>query len=614
MKQHIFLPTIAAALLASSCGKDLTQADDGMPSDRAVIVLAGERPATHSSGGTRVSIAGDESVWSAGDSIGVYTASATAPVRFHLTSGAGTVSGSFGGRIESGRDEQLYVLYPYLPEEIGTAPTAATISFNGQTQDGFGAEAEAHLGRYAFMASEPVMLADGKGSLKLHNLAVKMSFEFALPEAVTVRFLTLSTREEILYDKGVVDLTEALPVAAPWGTPSRSLSLGFKNASVSAGQKVAAHMMMLPTDLSATPVTFYISAEKSDGTPVTYTMTKSAGLDFEASYSYVADVTSLEAYDTCVPMVYVPGGSLAICALEVDGKTDQQLLEADYKVNSFWMSRTEITNQQYCDFLNDRKPNDAQLSAWVAANWGMIDTESLQIEKIGSTWKPKTGPILNADGTKRQGSYGDYPMIYVTYLGANAYGRWLAETKCGYPEPGANAMGFYLPSEAQWEYAATGSEWNPRWLEEIWAGAAAPDRVMWSNLNCDSEGSSCLGSYVGNGDDPNTVSPSGSKTGGTHPVAMLEPNFLGIYDLSGNVSEICRDWFCLSAFPYGSDPLDPWCSNESAADKFQGESCRSCRGGLWGSLTTIGLTYYRDFVTPVYYSYALGFRVILPLR
>ncbi len=615
MKRNIILYTIAAALLASSCGKDLTQADNGgVPEQKTLTILAGERPATHSTGGTRVSIAGDQSVWSVGDSLGVFTASATAPVRFRLSSGAGTVRGNFGGEIEAEPGERLYVLYPYLPEEIETIPTAATISFNGQTQDGFGADSEAHLGRYAFMASEPVTLTDGKGSLKLHNLAVKMSFEFSLPEPATVRFLTMSTAAEKLYDKGVVDLTADTPAAVPWGTPSRSLSMGFKNASVAAGQTVTAHMMMLPTDLSATPVTFYVSAEKADGTPVTYTMTKSAGLDFGASYSYVAEVTSLGEYDTFVPMVYVPGGSLTICALAVDGMTDDQIYAADYKVNSFWMSRTEVTNQQYCDFLNDRKPNDAQLSAWVASYWGMVDTESLQIEKIGSTWKPKTGPILNADGTTSQGSYGDYPMIYVTYLGANAYGRWLAETKCGYPDPGSNAMGFYLPSEAQWEYAATGSEWNPRWLEEIWAGADAPDEVMWSNLNCDSAGSSCLGSYIGNGDDPNTVSPTGSKTGGTHPVAVLKPNFLGLYDMSGNASEICRDWFCLNSFPYGNDRLDPWCSNESAADKFQGESCRSCRGGLWGSFTTVGLTYYRDFVTPVYYSYALGFRVILPLK
>ena len=62
-------------------------------------------------------------------------------------------------------------------------------------------------------------------------------------------------------------------------------------------------------------------------------------------------------------MVYVPGGSLNICALDVEGKTDQQALDTDYKVNSFWIAQTEVTNQQYCDFLNSRKPLDTQLTA-----------------------------------------------------------------------------------------------------------------------------------------------------------------------------------------------------------------------------------------------------------
>lgn len=600
-------------LFACACTQDMTEPG---PDDLSAqnLSLTGRRPERVPADASRVEIRGDEARWSRGDELGVFTAASTEPARFRLYEGAGTATGRFSGQIAAAEREELYVLYPYLSDTLPVRPTAARIDFNGQTQDGFGERAEAHLGRYAYMASTPVRSEQGEAELKLHNLCVKMSFEFALPEDVTVRFLTLSTADELLYDKGVVDLTASVPQVAPRGTPSRTLSMGFINGRVQAGERVTAHMMMLPHDLASRAVTFYIAAERTDGTPVTYSTQKPAGLRFEASASYTAGIDGLAAFETPIPMVYVPGGSLNSCALEVAGLTAEEVLEADYKVNSFWIARTEVTNRQYCDFLNARKPSDVVLTAWLATNGWSVDTEQLQIEKVGSEWRPKSGPILEPGGTQREGSYADYPMQGVTFNGANAYSTWLAETMCDYKPPYQSVAGFYLPSEAQWEYAATGSEWNPGWLEQVWSGAADPLEVMWCNLNCDTPGSSCMGMYVGNGDDPNTITPDGSHTGGTHPVAQLRPNFLGLYDMSGNVSEICRDWFHLASFPYGSNRLDPWCSDMSVAESYYGEQCRACRGGLWSSYALYGITFYRDCITTGYYSNALGFRPILPLK
>lgn len=601
-------------LLGGACTQDFIEPRQDGTSVESVVCLAGERPEQLPADRSRVDIRGDEALWSRGDQLGVFTAGTKAPACFRLYEGAGTRTGRFTGQIATTEGQELYVLYPYLTDTLPILPQQARIAFNGQTQDGFGERAEAHLGRYAYMASSPVRLEEGEGQLRLHNLTARMSFEFALPEDATVRFLTLSVPDETLYDKGTVDLTSPVPSGVPCGTPSRTLSMGFVNGSVRAGERVTAHMMMLPHDLSTTPVTFYIAAERADGMPVTYTMQKAAGLRFEASATYTADIEQLAAIETPIPMVYVPGGSLNICALDVAGMTPEEVIEADYKVNSFWIARTEVTNGQYCDFLNARKPNDVVLTAWLATNGWSVDTDQLQIEKVGSTWRPKTGPILDASGSQTEGSYADYPMQGVTFNGANAYSAWLAETMCGYQPPFQSVAGLYLPSEAQWEYAATGSEWNPGWLEEVWAGSSDPLEVMWCNLNCDSPGSSCLGMYVGNGDDPNTITPAGSHTGGTHPVAQLRPNYLGIYDLSGNVSEICRDWYHLASFPYGGLRLDPWCSDMSAAESYYGEQCRACRGGLWSSYAAYGITFYRDCITTGYYSNALGFRPILPLK
>lgn len=621
-KNHIWY-LAAGALLLGACSTDPTEWADDMnptPAEGAEIELFGVHPETKTlGGGSRVAIAGDRAVWSEQDSIGVFNAASTAPAKFLLTSGAGTAEGTFAGKIGYEEGDKLYVLVPYaaenpylLDEPEPILPTAAKIGFNGQMQDGFGPQAEAHLGRYAYMASKPVELVDGRAQLQLSYLAVKMSFEFSLPEAATVRFLTMSVDQNILYDKGVVDLTADAPAAKGWGTPSRCLTVGFKNGAVTAGQTVTAHMMMLPADLSDKKVTFYVSAERADGTPVTYTTSKPKGLNFEVATSYTAEVSGLAAYDTHIPMVYVPGGSLNICGLGVDGLTPQQILDKDYKVNSFWIGRTEVTNQQYCDFLNVRNPASHQLGAWLAGYMGVLDDKILQIEQKGGKWVPKSGPILSADGeTTTEGSYADYPMIGVTHTGAAAYSWYMAHKILGYPDTEKTEE--YLPSEAQWEYAATGSEWNPEAMYQFFAGGNDPDELMWSCQNCDSEGSSCLGLYVGNGDDPNAMSPSGSFNGGTHPVAKLKPNYLGIYDMSGNVSELCADWFNSANFPYGT-ALDPRCKDISAADDYYGDETRAVRGGFWQSFASNGFTFSRDAVIYNYYSTTMGFRFFLPLR
>jgi len=129
-----------------------------------------------------------------------------------------------------------------------------------------------------------------------------------------------------------------------------------------------------------------------------------------------------------------------------------------------------------------------------------------------------------------------------------------------------SANGYRLPTEAEWEYACTGTTGAYN------TGTVISDNTGWYDTN------------------------SGRRT---HPVGQKPANAWGLYDMHGNVYEWCWDL-------YG------YYSNESQTNPSGAVTGtdRVLRGGYWNSYGRDLRSAYRNYSNPNYRSNILGFRLV----
>ena len=169
--------------------------------------------------------------------------------------------------------------------------------------------------------------------------------------------------------------------------------------------------------------------------------------------------------------VKVEGGIFAMGDSSEVGNDDERPIH-QVKLSDFQISRYEITNQQYCDFLNVHDSAKVKADVW-------LDISSSYCE-IGE----KDGRFIVFDDTKK-----DDAVVTVSWFGAVMFGNFMSEHYGYKPSYNVNdwscdssANGFRLPTEAEWEYAACGGKKSKGYR---YSGSDSIDVVAWYWENTD---------------------------------------------------------------------------------------------------------------------------------
>jgi formylglycine-generating enzyme required for sulfatase activity len=259
---------------------------------------------------------------------------------------------------------------------------------------------------------------------------------------------------------------------------------------------------------------------------------------------------------TALPMVWIPSGHFLMGspAGEPLSKADERPQTDVTLTKGFWLGRTMVTIGQW----------KAATGRDVRQQLQKVIADDTRYDLGGKQQTIRDFMRFSRDGDPGQYLSGeglDLPMYFVSWNDAAAF---CAELTARERTAGRLPAGYVyaLPTEAQFEYACRAGTTGATYAGPIvmeGRRSAVVDRIAWYSGNS-AEG------YVGKG------FPVGGRTGGPHAVGQKEANAWGLYDMTGNIWQWCRDWY--GPLPGGAvtDPVGPATGKD-----------RVNRGGSFGS-------------------------------
>jgi formylglycine-generating enzyme required for sulfatase activity len=232
-------------------------------------------------------------------------------------------------------------------------------------------------------------------------------------------------------------------------------------------------------------------------------------------------------------MAWIPGGEFSMGSEDPRGfehgghdpMYDTRPIHRVY-VDGFWMDKTEVTNEQFEEFVKATGYITVAEKTPLAEDFPGAPPENLVAGSVVFTPPDHPVPLNNhyqwwgyihgANWQHPLGSTSDlkdkenYPVVHIAYEDAVSYCKW---------------AGKRLPTEAEWEFAAR--------------GGLTGNLYAWGN-DLKPEGKWMANTYQGS--FPNQEAPEDGFAG-ISPVAQFPPNGYGLYDMSGNVWEWVSDWY-----------------------------------------------------------------------
>lgn len=229
-----------------------------------------------------------------------------------------------------------------------------------------------------------------------------------------------------------------------------------------------------------------LQIDYNDGTP-------SIEIDF-------TQIKNIEILQNIPEMVFVQGGTFQMGDHFSEGYPKELPLHS-VTVSDFYMGAVEVTQSEWATYM----PAKNWSSYGIGGLYPAYYVSWYEIIKYCNLRSMAEGlaPCYTISSSTDPAAWGAVPTSWDSPWNA-AICNW-------------NANGYRLPSEAEWEYAARGGIHNA-------------DNLRYSGCNLATD----LTNYAW------VASNSGTTT---HLVGTKFPNQIGLYDMNGNLSEWCWDWY-----------------------------------------------------------------------